>query len=372
MARSRNVTGALIALVLTLYACGGGAQQSPTGAAATPSASAAASPSGAASPAESASGAAPSGEASGGASPSGAASDFTPGDVEIVVHSGPGGGNDTLARAMAQILLDEGLAETLYPVSNVEGGSGAAAMAYMAEQAGDPNTWAVHTAVWLTTPMTLGGDAVTVRDLTPIARLVEERAMLGVRADSPYQTLADLVEASKSETFIHAGGSVGSLDQVNSILLQEAAGIEWSFLSFEGGGERVAAVLGGNAHLLIEGARDFTELVESGDVRVLAALSEERNPIFPDVPTAGEALGLEIPFVVERRGTIGPPDMPEEAVTYWSDLFRQMMETESWKTFEEESGFVPAYGGPEEHASSLAEQEETLRGVFEGLGLINQ
>jgi putative tricarboxylic transport membrane protein len=350
MHRYRTLFVALATIALILAACGG-AQPGGT-AGAQPSA-----PSSPATPGDS-------------AAPSDGAGDFTPQDVEIVVHSGPGGGNDTLARAMAQILLDEGLADTLYPVSNVEGGSGAAAMAYMAEQAGEPNTWAVHTSVWLSTPLTLGGDAVTVRDLTPIAQLVEERAMLGVRADSPYQTLEDLIEASKSETFIHAGGSVGSLDQVNSLLLQEAAGIEWSFLSFEGGGERVAAVLGGNAHLLIEGARDFTELVESGDVRVLAALSPERNPIFPDVPTASEATGLDIPFVVERRGVIGPPDMPEDAVAYWADLFEQMMATETWKEFETESGFVAAYGGPDVHRTNLLEQEETLRGVFEGLGLI--
>ena len=300
-----------------------------------------------------------------------AASDYTPGDVEVVVHSGPGGGNDTLARAMAQILLDEGLADTLYPVSNVEGGSGAAAMAYMAEQAGEPDTWAVHTSVWLSTPLTLGEEAVTVEDLTPIAQLVEERAMLGVRADSPYETLQDLIDASADETFIHAGGSVGSLDQVNSLLLQEAAGIEWSFLSFEGGGERVAAVLGGNAHLLIEGARDFTELVEAGEMRVLAALSSERNPIFPDVPTVAEATDLDPAFVVERRGVIGPPDMPAEAVAYWADLFEQMMQTDAWKTYSEESGFVDSFGGPDVHAANLAEQQETLRGVFEGLGLLN-
>ncbi len=348
MKQPRTPVVAFATLALILAACGG-TQATPSATSGSPTAA----------------------PPSDGTAPSDAgAGDFTPGEVEIVVHSGPGGGNDTLARAMAQILLDEGLAETLYPVSNVEGGSGAAAMAYMAEQAGDPNTWAVHTSVWLSTPLTLGGDAVTVRDLTPIAQLVEERAMLGVRADSPHQTLADLVAASANERFIHAGGSVGSLDQVNSMLLQDAAGIEWSFLSFEGGGERVAAVLGGNAHLLIEGARDFSELEESGDVRVLAALSPERNPIFPDVPTAGEALDLDIPFVVERRGTIGPPDMPQEAVAYWSGLFEEMMQTEAWKEYETDSGFVPAFGGPDVHAANLAEQEETLRGVFQELDLI--
>jgi len=347
MNRQRTLLGVLVMLVFILSACGqaddpGDAEETgpaETGAAATE-------------PAESAD-----------------TSQFTE-DVEIVVHSGPGGGNDTLARAMAQILVDEALAETLYPVANHEGGSGASAMAYMAEQAGEGNTWAVHTSVWLSTPLTLGGDAVTVEDLSPIAQLVEERAIIGVRADSGMETLQDLLDRAAEEQLIHAGGSVGSLDQVNSLLLQAAAGVEWDFLSFPGGGERVAAVLGGNADILVEGARDFTELVESGDMIALAALSDERNPIFPDVPTVAEATDLEASFVVERRGVIGPPDMPEEAVQYWAGIFEQMMETESWQTFSEESGFVDVYGGPDVHASNLAEQEETLRGVFEDIGLI--
>jgi putative tricarboxylic transport membrane protein len=348
MRRSRTVFSVLVMLVLVLAACGTGqGDGAETDAAETDG------------------GQPPASE------PTGDTSEFTE-DVEIVVHSGPGGGNDTLARAMAQILLDEGLADTLYPVSNVEGGSGAAAMAYMAEQAGEPNTWAVHTSVWLSTPLTLGGDAVTVEDLSPIAQLVEERGMIGVAADSPYETLQDLLDAAATEQLIHAGGSVGSLDHVNSMLLQQAAGVEWDFLSYPGGGERVAAVLGGNAHIMIEGARDFSELVESGDMRVLAALSGERNPIFPDIETAAEATGLEPNFVIERRGVIGPPDMPEEAIAYWAGVFEDMMQTDAWKEFSEESGFVDTFGGPDVHASNLAEQQETLRGVFEGLGLLEE
>lgn len=353
MQRPRVVMGVLVTLVFALAACGPTATDDQTDSAETQAEETQAE------------------ETQAEETQSADTSEFTE-DVEIVVHSGPGGGNDTLARAMAQILADEGLADTVYPVSNVEGGSGAAAMAYMAEQAGEGNTWAVHTSVWLSTPLQLGEDAVSVEDLTPIAQLVEERAMIGVRADSGMETLQDLLDRASEEQLIHAGGSVGSLDQVNSLLLQEAAGVSWDFLSYPGGGERVAAVLGGNADILVEGARDFTELVESGDIVVLAALSGERNPIFPDVPTVAEATDLDPPFVVERRGVIGPPDMPEEAVQYWADVFEQMMETQAWQDFSEESGFVDSYGGPEEHESNLMEQRETLRGVFQDIGLIDE
>jgi putative tricarboxylic transport membrane protein len=292
-------------------------------------------------------------------------------DVEIVVHSGPGGGNDTLAREMSKILQDAGLAATLYPVNNQEGGSGAVAMAYMSEAAGDPNTWAVHSVTWVATPLTLEAGAVTFHDLTPIAQLVEERGVLAVKADSPYQTLQDVLDAAKTTPLVQVGGSIAALDNVNATLLKKAAGVDWSFLPIDGGGERTAALLGGDAQLQIEGARDFIELERAGEVRILATFSKERTSVFPEVPTVAEATGLDLDLVIERRGVLGPPEMPAEAVAYWSDLMKQMMDTPAWKTFSEESGFSDVYGGPDVHLANLTATEETLRTVFQEIDVIN-
>jgi putative tricarboxylic transport membrane protein len=296
---------------------------------------------------------------------------FTPSGVEIVVHSGPGGGNDTLAREMAKILQASGLASTVYPVNNQEGGSGAVAMAYMSEAKADPNTWAVHSVTWTATPLTLPAGAVTFHDLTPIAQLVEERAVLAVKASSPYKTLQDLLDAAKTKKLIHAGGSIAALDNVNATLLKKAAGVDWSFVGFEGGGERTAALLGGNADMQIEGARDFIELVRGGEVRILATFSKERTSVFPDVPTVKEATGYDIDFVVERRGVLGPPDMPAAAVAYWADVLKKMMDTPAWKTYSQTSGFSDVYGGPDVHLKNLTSTEETLKQVFKEIDVIN-
>jgi putative tricarboxylic transport membrane protein len=346
---SRSVA-AFAAVALLVSACGNAASSAPPSTA----------------PASAAPSAAPTIES---VAPSVAA--FEPSDVEIVVHSGPGGGNDTLAREIAKILQDEGLASTLYPVNNQEGGSGAVAMAYMAEAAGDANTWAVHSVTWVATPLTLEAGAVSFHDLTPIAQLVEERGVLAVKADSPYQTLQDLLDAAKTKKLVHVGGSIAALDNVNATLLKKAAGVDWSFVGFDGGGERTAALLGGNADMQIEGARDFIELVRGGEVRILATFSKERTSVFPDVPTVAEATGLDINFVVERRGVLGPPDMPAEAVAYWADVLKKMMETPAWKTYSEESGFSDVYGGPDVHLANLTQTEETLREVFKEIDVIN-
>jgi putative tricarboxylic transport membrane protein len=167
------------------------------------------------------------------------------------------------------------------------------------------------------------------------------------------------------------GGSIAALDNVNATLLKKAAGVDWSFLPIDGGGERTAALLGGNAQLQIEGARDFIELERAGEVRILATFSKERTSVFPEVPTVAEATGLDLDLVIERRGVLGPPDMPAEAVAYWSDLVKQMMDTPAWKTYSEESGFSDVYGGPDVHLENLTKTEETLREVFKEIDVIN-
>jgi putative tricarboxylic transport membrane protein len=336
------------AIALLIGACGGGATPSPSTSAQAP----------ASAPASAA--------ASQSAAPSVAA--FSPSGVEIVVHSGPGGGNDTLARQMAKILQDEKLASTLYPVNNQEGGSGAVAMAYMAEADGDANTWAVHSVTWVATPLTLPAGAVSFHDLTPIAQLVEERAVLAVKADSPYKTLQELLDAAKTKKLIQVGGSLQALDNVNATLLKKAAGVDWSFLPVDGGGERTAALLGGSAQMQIEGARDFIELVRGGKVRILATFSKDRTSVFPEVPTVKEATGHDIDFVVERRGVLGPPKMPAEAVAYWTDVMKKLMDTAAWKTYSTESGFSDVYGGPEVHLQNLTSTETTLKAVFKEIG----
>src|SRR6266852_5714190 len=106
--------------------------------------------------------------------------------IEVVVHTGPGGGSDLLARAVALMVEREKLLPVRMQVVNKTGGGGAVAAAYLAEKRGDQNTIGFFTGVWLTSPLTSAEAKVTLRDLTPIARLVLEPALIAVKADAPY------------------------------------------------------------------------------------------------------------------------------------------------------------------------------------------
>src|SRR3989454_396386 len=136
--------------------------------------------------------------------------------VDLVVHTGPGGGSDVLARAIAVMVEKEKLLPVRLQVINKPGGNAAVAAAHLAEKKGDPNTLGLFTGVWLQTPLVSSEAKVTLRDLTPIARLVLEPAVIAVKADAPYKTLAEFIEAAKKNPgqLKQSGGSNTSRDNV--------------------------------------------------------------------------------------------------------------------------------------------------------------
>jgi len=130
--------------------------------------------------------------------------------VEVVVHTGPGGGNDVLARSIAVIAEKEKLLPVRMQVVNKPGGNGTLAAAYLAEKRGDAHTIGFFTGNWLINPLVSAEAKVSLGDLTPIARLVLEPAVIAVKADAPYRTLADFIEAAKKSPgqLKQSGGSI--------------------------------------------------------------------------------------------------------------------------------------------------------------------
>src|SRR5258708_17316154 len=172
--------------------------------------------------------------------------------VEIIVHTGPGGGSDVLARAMAAMLEREKLLPVRVQVINKPGGNGAVAAAAIAEKKDDPHTIGLITSVWIAGPLTSSEATITVHDLKPIAQLMKEPAVFAVRADSPFKSLKDFIEAAKAKpgALKQSGGSVTSRDNIIRLTLQHATGAKWAFVSFQGGGERLAPLLRGQLDII--------------------------------------------------------------------------------------------------------------------------
>lgn len=215
--------------------------------------------------------------------------------VTVVCPFAAGGGNDTIVRALVDCAKDKfpkGIA--------VENRTGS------------------------------GGD-VTYEKWTPIMMANFTCSVITVRADSPYQTLDDLIEASKT-TKLQAGNSgVGAIWHLANVALEQAAGTSFTHVPFEGGAPMITSLLGGHLDFISCSYAEVYPHVASGEFRVLAALADERMAEDPDIPTAKE-LGYDV-SIGAWRGLGIPKDTPQEIVDYLQDAFIEAAGTDKFKEF---------------------------------------
>lgn len=296
---------------------------------------------------------------------------FTPErTIEFMVHSGPGAGNDIFGRAVQGMLEKTKLAPQTIQVVNKTGGGGLVAMSYLAEKKAESHLLAVFTSVWFVNPQIREKAKVTMRELTPIARLVLEPAVMTVRADSPYKTAKDFFEAAKANPgkLKQSGGSLSGRDNTMRHLLMKATGGNWQFISMKSGGERVAALLGGHVDMYIMEPAEAEEQIRAGKIRVLAALMEKRIPSLPDVPTLGEQ-GYKVPEVPQARGFVGPPGMAPDVKAYYVSLFTKMHKTSEWAEFLKQNRYEDGFLTGPALDKFVGEYTQTLRGILKEAGI---
>jgi putative tricarboxylic transport membrane protein len=289
--------------------------------------------------------------------------------IEIIVHTGPGGGADVLARFISQAVEKEKLAPVRMQVNNKSGGGGLTAMNYVVEKKGDAHAIAIFTGNWLTNPLTQAEAKVTVKDMTPIVRLVLEPAVIVVKADAPYKTLRDFIDAAKKAPgqLKQSGGSITSRDNVIRQLMMKHTGANWTFISFPGGGERIAALLGGHVNMMVIEPQEAGEHIRAGNMRVLAQISEKRLAGFPNVPTMKEA-GVDIPYVPQVRGVVAPPGIPQDAVAYYEDLFARLSKTATWRKYLEDQQFEDGFQRSAELSQFFDQFVNRMREILKDAG----
>jgi putative tricarboxylic transport membrane protein len=290
--------------------------------------------------------------------------------IDFVVHGGPGSGNDVFARQIATIIDQEKLAPVRVQVLNKPGGGATTAANYVASKKGDDYTIACFTNIWLINPLVQKAAVNRLHDMSPIARLVVEPALVVVLADSPFKTLGDFIKAAKEKPgkLRWSGGSIMSRENVVRQLLMKTTGANWAFISFPSGGERLAALLGGHVEMMIVDPSEAIEQIRAGKFRAIAQVSERRLPGFPNIPTLKEA-GFDIPNVPQMRGVVGAPGMSADAVAYYEDLFFKVSQTAAWKKFLTDSQLDGEFVRSAQLKPFLTSFEGTLRDILKAGGV---
>jgi putative tricarboxylic transport membrane protein len=129
---------------------------------------------------------------------------------------------------------------------------------------------------------------------------------------------------------------VTAIESLTGLLIQSATGAKWTFVSTPAVKDRIANLLSGNVHIIIPQPQDVNEHIAAGRVRPLAALTEKRLAVLPNVSTIKEQ-GINIPIIANARGVLAPPGISKEVVSYWEGFFARLIKTASWKKYLEEN-----------------------------------
>ena len=285
--------------------------------------------------------------------------------IDLVVHSGPGAGPDAFARAWIGAMEAEKLSPVRFQVNHKIGGGGATAANYIVEKKGDTNTIGLFTSVWIANPLVQAEFKSSVKEMTPVTRLVIEPAVFAVKADSPYKSMADIVEAAKKDPtrIKQSGGSPLARDAIVRHVLMAHTGARWSFISFPTGSERIAALLGGHVDMMIIEPSEAGELIRGGQMRALAQISEKRLSTFPNVPTLKEA-GFNVPNVPQARGFVAPPGTPREVIAFYEQLFEKVVKSPTWQKYLSDNQFEDAFLKSPETAKFFDEYADQLRKIL--------
>jgi putative tricarboxylic transport membrane protein len=273
------------------------------------------------------------------------------------------------AQALIAMIRDEKLVAQPLRIVNKTAGASAEAMAYLTQKRGDGHTIAVFTNTWLTTPLTRKEGGQTIKEFTPLARLVLEPTIAVVRADSPYRTLSDFVAAAKRQpgALKQAGGSLTAIESMTGLLIQSATGAKWTFVPTPAVSDRMKNLVAGSVDIVIPQPQDAAEQMTAGKARAIAAITERRLRVLPDVPTIGEQ-GIAIPIIANVRGIVGPPGMAPAAVAYWEGLFARLAKTKSWRAYVEENQVEDVFLRGGEMPAFLDEQIELMRKMLRAAG----
>jgi putative tricarboxylic transport membrane protein len=215
----------------------------------------------------------------------------------------------------------------------------------------------------------LNKSPVNLTQVTPVARLTSEWEVIVVPASSPHKTMADLVKAFKADPgkVSWGGGSAGGTDHILIGLIARQVGVEpakINYVPFKGGGEAVAAILGGHVTAGVSGIGEFAEHVKSGKMRALAQSAPSKVDGIPSLKEQGIDVELG-----NWRGIFAAPGISPQQRDALVKLVRAATETPSWKATLEKLGWTPVFLAGDEYKRFLEEDTKRVAAIIESLGL---
>jgi putative tricarboxylic transport membrane protein len=288
--------------------------------------------------------------------------------LKMMIPANPGGGWDQTGRSLAAAMQSGKLVSSVQ-FDNKGGAAGTIGLAQFVSSAkGDPNAVMIGGMV-MVGGIILNKSPVNLGQVTPIARLTSEWEVIVVPAQSPHKSLADLIKAFKDNPgkVSWGGGSAGGTDHILIGLIAKDVGVDpakVNYVAFKGGGEAVAAILGGHVTAGVSGVGEFAEQVKAGKMRALGVSAPKK---FDGIPSFKEQ-GVNVELG-NWRGIFGAPGISAQQRDALVKLVKSATDTPAWKGTLEKMGWSSEFLGGEEYKKFLDEDTRRIATIIESLGL---
>ena len=259
--------------------------------------------------------------------------------VEFIIMAGTGGGADQIARLLQGLIEKKDLSPRPFIPINKPGGSGAEALRYLQDKAGDEHTVLVTLNSFYTTPIIQPDLGVDVSKFTPIGRMALDTFLLWVHTDRGDITdLDSYVAAVKTagKSWKVGGTGSGQEDSILTAMMEAAFDYKVTYIPFPGGGTVAKNLVGKHIDSTVNNPAEQNEFYRAGNTKPLVQFTGERMAAYPDIPTAKE-LGVDIEYYMQRSIN-GPPGMSAEAQQWYINLFDTLYKSDEWQKFCVEDG----------------------------------
>ena len=296
-------------------------------------------------------------------------------EVEIIVGTPPGGGQDRPARALMRVLEADRLVAVPMKLTNIPGKGGGNAWDALCSRSGDPHVLSISSAPLLTNRL-LGVTDYDHAGLTPVANLYAEYLAFVVRADSKLNTADELLSALRRDPGALEVAIATALGTTNHIALGqivrhlEGDPRRLKLRVFESALHAVADVVEGKAGAGVVSAASAVKELQSGVLRALAVSAPERmEGVFEGVPTWTE---LAVPCALGQwRGVIGAPGMAPGQVAFWETALGTAVRSPVWRAELAQHHWTDTWMGSAETREFLDAERRFLDGMLRTLGLLN-
>ena len=290
--------------------------------------------------------------------------------IDFVIMAGKGGGADKMARLMQSIVEKEDLANRPLVPTNKSGGSGAEALVHMKGVSDPDHTIMVTLNSFFTTPLRQPGLDVDIMQFAPVGRMAEDTFLLWVHKDEGISSFDEFLQEAKARGngWVMGGTGKNSEDNIITDHLNEAYGLEIKYIPYKGGGAVAKDLAGQQITSSVNNPSEALGFYESGDVIPLVAFTDERLPLFPDVPTLKET-GSDFSYFMQRA-VVGAPGMSDDALGYYTDLFTKVYESDDWQEYKSSKSLMGDFMAGSDLAGYWDTQRERHTSILKASGAI--